>query len=49
MERGEARFDDLPPYVQERLDQTIQSDSLDDARHRVQLLEQTARENAATD
>jgi len=48
-ERGDARVDDLPPYVRERLDQNIQSDSLDDARHRVQLLEQSARENAATD
>ncbi|GEA87268.1 Stp1/IreP family PP2C-type Ser/Thr phosphatase [Cellulomonas cellasea] len=48
-ERGDARIDDLPPYVRERLDQNIQSDSLDDARHRVQLLEQSARENAATD
>lgn len=48
-ERGDARVEDLPPYVRERLEQTIQSDSLDDARHRVQLLEQTARENAATD
>ncbi|MBB2925190.1 Stp1/IreP family PP2C-type Ser/Thr phosphatase [Cellulomonas cellasea] len=48
-ERGDARVDDLPPYVRERLEQNIQSDSLDDARHRVQLLEQSARENAATD
>ncbi|MFS0700909.1 Stp1/IreP family PP2C-type Ser/Thr phosphatase [Cellulomonas sp. 179-A 4D5 NHS] len=48
-ERGDARVDDLPPYVRERLDQNIQSDSLDDARHRVQVLEQSARENAATD
>lgn len=48
LERSDARFDDLPQYVRERVEQTIQTESLEDARTRVELLEQTARENVAT-
>jgi len=48
VERSDARIADLSSYVRDRLEQTIHTDSLDDARERVRLLEQDARANAAT-
>ncbi|HEX5331496.1 MAG TPA: Stp1/IreP family PP2C-type Ser/Thr phosphatase [Cellulomonas sp.] len=48
VERSDARVDDLSAYVRDRLEQTIHTDSLDDARERVRLLEQDALANAAT-
>ena len=48
VERSDARVADLSAYVRDRLEQTIHTDSLDDARERVRLLEQDALANAAT-
>jgi len=48
VERSNARVDDLSAYVRDRLEQTIHTDSLADARERVRLLEQDALANAAT-
>jgi len=48
LERTDAQVDDLSQYVRDRLAQTIPTSSLDDARERVRLLEQDARQNAAT-
>ncbi|NMM31553.1 MAG: serine/threonine-protein phosphatase [Cellulomonas sp.] len=48
VEHSNARVSDLSSYVRDRLAQTIQTDSLDDARERVRLLEQDALANAAT-
>jgi serine/threonine protein phosphatase PrpC len=48
VERSNARVDDLSAYVRDRLAQTIHTDSLNDARERVRLLEQDALANAAT-
>ena len=48
VEHSNARVDDLSSYVRDRLAQTIRTDSLDDARQRVRLLEQDALANAAT-
>ena len=48
VERSDARVDALSAYVRQRVEQTIHTDSLDDARARVRLLEQDARANAAT-
>jgi len=48
VERSDARVDDLSEYVRDRLEQTIHTDSLDDARERVRLLEQDALAHTAT-
>jgi serine/threonine protein phosphatase PrpC len=48
VERSDAHVDDLSQYVRDRLEQTIHTDSLDDARARVELLEQDALANSAT-
>jgi len=48
VERSDARVSDLSAYVRDRLEQTIHTDSLADARERVRLLEQDALANAAT-
>jgi serine/threonine protein phosphatase PrpC len=48
VERSNARVDDLSAYVRDRLEQTIHTNSLADARERVRLLEQDALANAAT-
>jgi serine/threonine protein phosphatase PrpC len=48
VERSNARVGDLSEYVRERLEQTIHTSSLDDARARVVLIEQDALNNAAT-
>ncbi|MGV8979253.1 MAG: Stp1/IreP family PP2C-type Ser/Thr phosphatase [Cellulomonas sp.] len=47
-ERSSVQVDDLSAYVRDRLEQTIHTDSLDDARQRVRLLAQDALANAAT-
>jgi protein phosphatase len=47
VERSDAQVGDLSEYVRERLEQTIHTSSLDDARARVRLLEQDALTNTA--
>ncbi|GHS85822.1 serine/threonine protein phosphatase [Actinomycetota bacterium] len=49
LERSDTTLEDLPPYMQDRVGQTIHASSLADARERLRLIELDARIDDAAD